>query len=403
MYRPARSRLAVGAIGALAVVALAGCATSSPPASENTASTETENHEGDTRVAVAYDGGIVVLDGETLDPIGDVDLDGVLRVNSAGDHDGHVFVTAEDGFHLLDTGLATDTVEFTGEVFEATTPGHVTPHEGRTALFDDGTGEVKMFDTDSIGTGTLPDFDTISSEEAHHGVAIELSDGTTLSTLGNAETRSGVRLLDASGAEIARNEECPSVHGEGALKGEVVMFGCTDGVLLFDDGVFTKLDAPDEYGRSGNAYVSETSAIAAADYNADPDSEGYFLSQLALIDTDAQKLSVVDLPEGVEYTWRGVGRDAHDNIIVLGSDGSLNVLDEAGAVQESWNVIEAWESPTEWQQPHPGLRVVGDIAYVTEPASNRILAVDLHTGEVSADATLDVVPNEFVVVGAAGH
>ena len=183
-------------------------------------------------------------------------------------------------------------------------------------------------------------------------------------------------------------------HGEGALKGEVVMFGCTDGVLLFDAGAFTKLDAPDDYGRSGNAYVSETSAIAAADYNADPDSEGYFLSQLALIDTDAQSLSVVDLPDGVEYTWRGVGRDAHDNIIVLGSDGSLTVLDESGAVQESWPVIDPWESPTEWQQPHPGLRVVGDIAYVTETALNRILAVGPAQRRGSGDATLDVVPNE---------
>lgn len=402
MYRPARSRIAVGAIGALAVFALAGCATAAAPASDSS-DTPSAEHEGDTRVAVTYDGGIVVLDGETLDTVDQVELDGFLRVNSAGDHDGHVFVTAADGFHLLDTGLATDTVEFTGEVFEAVAAGHVTPHAGRTALFDDGTGEVRVFDTDAVGTGALPAYDTITSEAAHHGVAIELSDGTTLATIGTADARTGVRLLDASGAELARNEECPSVHGEGAVKGEVVMFGCEDGVLLFDDGAFTKLDAPDAYGRTGNAYVNETSAIAAADYNADPDSESYLLSQLALIDTDAQTLSVVDLPAGVEYTWRGVGRDAHDHIVVLGSDGTLNVLDESGAPQESWSVIEPWESPVEWQDPHPGLRVVGDVAYVTEPASNRILAVDLHTGEVSADVTLDVVPNEFVVVGAAGH
>ena len=174
-------------------------------------------------------------------------------------------------------------------------------------------------------------------------------------------------------------------------------------MLVFADGAFTKLDAPDAFGRSGNAYVTDTSAIAALDYKSDPDQEGYLLSQLALVDTDAQTLSVVALPEGVEYTWRGVGRDGHDNIIVLASDGTLNVLDEAGALVDSWDVIEPWESPEEWQQPHPGLRVAGDIAYVTEPAENRILAVDLHTGEISAEATLDVVPGEFVVVGAAGH
>jgi hypothetical protein len=403
MSRPARSRLAIGALGALAAVTLAGCATSAPAADSTEPAASDHTHEGDTRIAVTYDGGVLVLDGETLVTVDRVELDGFLRVNGAGDHDGHVFVTAHDGFHLLDTGLASDTVEFTGEVFDAVAPGHVTPHAGRTALFDDGTGDVRVFDTDAVGTGTLPAFDTITSEAAHHGVAIELSDGTTLSTIGTEESRSGVRLLAADGTEVIRNEQCPSVHGEGAVKGEVVMFGCQDGVLLFDDGAFTKLQAPDEFGRTGNAYVTDTSAIAAADYNADPDAEGYLLSQLALVDTEAQTLSVVDLPEGVEYTWRGVGRSAHDDIIVLGADGSLNVLDEAGAVQESWTVIDPWESPTEWQQPHPGLRVVGDIAYVTEPAANRILAVDLHTGEVAAEATLDVVPNEFVVVGAAGH
>lgn len=406
MSRP-RSRLAIGALGLIAAVALAGCATSGPTAqnsADNTAgSAPDDHHEGDTRIAVTYDGGVLVLDGETLDTIGQVELDGFLRVNGAGDHDGHVFVTAEDGFHVLDSGLASGAVEFTGEVFDAEAAGHAVPHAGRTALFDDGTGEVRIFDTDAVGTGTLPEADTITSEAAHHGVALELADGSILTTIGTAEARSGVRHLAAEGTELARNEQCPSVHGEGALKGEVVMFGCEDGVLLFEAGAFTKIDAPDEFGRTGNAYVSDTSAIAFGDYKTDPDQEGYLLSQLARIDTAAQTMSIVDLPEGVEYTWRGVGRDAHDNVVVLGADGSLSLLDESGELVDTWDVIDPWESPTEWQQPHPGLHVVGDIAYVTEPAKDRILAVDLHTGEVSADATLDVVPNEFVVVGAAGH
>ncbi|WP_136032974.1 hypothetical protein [Microbacterium sp. PF5] len=402
MSRP-RSRLALGALGAIAAVALTGCAGASP-ASQNTtgaAPEQHDHHEAETRVALTYDGGVVVLDGDTLETLAEAELDGFLRVNGAGDHDGHVFVTAEDGFHVLDTGLASGAVEFTGEVFEAVAAGHATPHAGRTALFDDGTGEVRVFDTDAVGTGTLPEFDTITSEAAHHGVAIELSDGTVLSTIGTAEARSGVRHLAADGTELARDERCPSVHGEGALKGEVVMFGCEDGVLLFADGAFTKLDAPDEFGRTGNAYVTDTSAVAVGDYKTDPDQEGYFLSQLVLVDTAAASLSVVDAP--AEYTWRGVGRSAHDDIVVLGADGSLTVLDESGAVQDSWSVIDAWESPAEWQDPHPGLRVVGDVAYVTEPAKKRIVAVDLHTGEVAAEATLDVVPNEFVVVGAAGH
>ncbi|WP_433585552.1 hypothetical protein [Microbacterium hydrocarbonoxydans] len=400
MFRPVRHRLAAGGVAALAAVALAGCA--GAPASAPAPTSESHSGSG-TRVAVAYDGGVVVLDGETLEPVGEAELAGYLRVSTAGDEGGHVFVTTDGGFHLLDTGLDSGEVAFTGEVFDAAAPGHVTPHAGRTALFDDATGDVRVFDTDAVGTGELPEFDTLRSEAAHHGVAIELSDGTTLSTIGTAESRSGVRHLDADGAELARDETCPGVHGEGAVKDEAVVFGCEDGVLLFADGAFTKLDAPDEFGRTGNAYVTDTSPVAVGDYKTDPDAEGYLLSALTLVDTQARTLSVVELPEGVEYTWRGVGRDSHDGIVLLSADGSLYSLDEAGAVQDSWPVIDPWESPAEWQHPHPGLKVVGDIAYVSEPAANSIHAVDLHTGEITATQELDVVPGEFVVVGAASH
>lgn len=403
MFRPVRHRLAAGAAAALAAVTLAGCAGASAPASAPAPESESAAVDNGTRVAIAYDGGVLVLDGETLEPVGEAELPGYLRVSTAGDADGHVFVTTDGGFHVLDTGIASGEVAFTGEVFDAATPGHVTPHAGRTALFDDATGDVRIFDTDAIGTGELPPFDTLSSDAAHHGVAIELSDGTSLSTIGTSESRSGVRHLDADGTEVARNETCPAVHGEGAVKDEAVVFGCEDGVLLFSDGAFTKLDAPDEFGRTGNAYVTDTSPIAVGDYKTDPDAEGYLLSALTLVDTEAQTLSVVQLPEGVEYTWRGVGRDEHDGIVLLSADGSLYSLDETGAVQDSWPVIEPWESPAEWQNPHPGLKVVGDIAYVSEPAANSIHAVDLHSGEIIASQELDEVPGEFVVVGAVEH
>lgn len=270
-------------------------------------------------------------------------------------------------------------------------------------LFADGTGDITIFDTEALTNDALPETRTVLSEAAHHGVAIELSDGSLLSTLGTEEGRSGVRVLDASGAETSRNETCPSVHGEGTLKGEVVVFGCSDGVLVYDDGAFTKLGAPDEYGRTGNAYVTENSPIMVGDYNANPDSEGYLLTQLAFVDSVAKSMDVVDLPDGASYTWRGVGRDTHDNVIVLSSDGSLYVLDESGALVDSFDVIEPWTSPVEWQDPHPGLKVMGDTAYVTDPATESIMAIDLHSGDVLATGPLGVEANEFSVVSAEGH
>jgi hypothetical protein len=229
-----------------------------------------------------------------------------------------------------------------------------------------------------------------------------LENGEFLTTVGNADGRNGISVRDASGAVIAENSECPGVHGEGTAANEAVVFGCENGALVYHSGEITKLDAPDQpYGRMGNAYVSETSSIVVGDYKSDPDAEGYLLNAVTLIDTEAKTLEVVDLPDGVEYTFRDIARGPDDLAYILSSDGSIHVLDpETGQIVESFPVVEPWESPVEWQDPHPAIAVIGDIAYVTEPASKSVHAVDLTSGEVLATGQLDVVPNEIAV--AAG-
>ena len=107
---------------------------------------------------------------------------------------------------------------------------------------------------------------------------------------------------------------------------------------------------------------------------------------------------MVDLPEGVEYTWRDVARGPADEAVLLSADGSLNTLDPAtGDITHSWDVIDPWTSPVEWQDPHPALCVHGGIAYVTEPAKQRIIAVDLTDGTVVAERILPATPNEITV------
>ncbi|MCI2956421.1 hypothetical protein MN032_01845 [Agromyces atrinae] len=395
MPRTTHYRLAGGAAIA-ATLLLAGCA-SSPGATTESTATPDAAAASDTRVTLTYDGGLYVLDGETLDVLADIPLAGFNRVNTAGDGR-HVFVTTTDGFQVLDTGAGAGEPELTDVLFRAVEAGHVVKHEGKTVLFADGTGDITIFDTDAVTNDGLPESETVASEAAHHGVAIELADGTLLSTIGTSEARTGVRVLDESRTETARNEECPSVHGEGTVKGEVAVFGCSDGVLVYADGEFTKVAAPDAYGRTGNAYVTDTSSLMVGDYNSNPDSEGYLLSKLALVDTETKTMQVVDLPEGVEYTWRDVARGPSDEILVLSADGSLYVLDETGAVTDSYPVIEAWESPVEWQDAHPALSVVDGVAYVTEPAAKKIHAIDVATGEILTSATLDAAPNEIAVV-----
>lgn len=390
------------AVAAGAVATLAAC--SSAPSASVGSGVQTPSDAAGSRIAVSYDGGIVVLDGESLEPVADFTAEEFTRLNPSGDGR-HVFVTMSQGFQVLDTAAgSTDDPELTDLIFEADAPGHVVRHGGKTILYADGTSDTTIFDTNALlsSSGELPETETIPGVEAHHGVSVVLEDGTFLTTVGDADGRTGISASDESGAVIATSDACPGVHGEGTAADEAVVFGCENGALLYRDGEILKLDAPDQpYGRIGNAYVSETSPLVVGDYRNDPDAEGYLLGAVAVIDTEAGTLEVVDLPEGVEHTFRDIARGPEDLAYILATDGTVHVFDPAaGEIVDAFPVIEAWEGPAEWQDPHPAIVVEGDIAYVTEPASDEIHAVDLTTGEIVATATLDITPNEIAV--AAG-
>jgi hypothetical protein len=115
------------------------------------------------RLAYTYDGGIGIVDAQTLEEIADLPLAGYNRLNAAGDA-GSIFVTTATGFQVLDSGAI---AEGHGDHFHyyaaapalldltypAAKPGHVVSHDGLTALFDDGTGSITVLDTDAIGGG----------------------------------------------------------------------------------------------------------------------------------------------------------------------------------------------------------------------------------------------------------
>ncbi|MFF9486297.1 zinc metallochaperone AztD [Streptomyces sp. NPDC014676] len=404
MNKSIRNRAVSGTALALAVSAvLTACgggdsASSDTKAAKAAKATPGATPAGDVKdpLVATFDGGLYILDGESLELTGTIELPGFNRVNPAGDDD-HVIVSTDAGFRVLDATGQT----LTGITYEGAKPGHVVRHAGKTVLFTDGTGEVNVFDPAGLSSGKKPEGRTYTSAEAHHGVAIELSNGELLTTLGTEEKRTGALVLDKNDKEIARNENCPGVHGEAAAQGEAVAVGCEDGVLIYKDGEFTKVDAPDDYGRIGNQAGSDASPVLLGDYKTDPDAELERPTRVSLIDTRTAKLRLVDL--GTSYSFRSLGRGPHGEALVLGTNGTLHVIDPAtGEVEKEIPVVDAWQEPLDWQQPRPTLFVRDHTAYVSEPGERRLHAVDIETGGKLASVTLPKSTNELSGV-TAGH
>lgn len=365
------------------------------------------------RLVTTYDGGILTLDANTLDVISDEKIEGFNRLNPVGDGR-HALVSTADGFQLFDAGVwtedhgdhthsyATDPA-LTDIVYRADKPGHVVRHDGKAVLFSDGDGKIQVFDAASFldvpataGQGDAPE-PTVTEVEPHHGVAIELADGTLVHTEGTEDHRDTVVAVDDTGTEIAKSSQCPGVHGEAAAEGEAAAFGCEDGLLVFKNGEFTKIQAAEKYARTGNQAGSDASTVVLGDYKTDEDAELERPTRITLTDTVANTTKVVDL--GTSYSFRSLGRGPAGEALVLGTDGKLHVLDPAsGEETAAWDVVDEWEEPVEWQDARPTLFVQGDRAYVSEPSTKELHVVDLSTGKILTSAELPEAPNELTGV-----
>ncbi|SCF58541.1 zinc metallochaperone AztD [Streptomyces sp. Cmuel-A718b] len=401
MNKPTRARVFTGtALVVAASMALTACGGNgnddTPAGAEPKKQKSSEAAAVENPIVASYDGGLYVLDGETLKLAKTIELPGFNRVNPAGDKE-HVVVSTDSGFRVFDATRQ----EFTDAEFKGSKPGHVVRHGGKTVLFTDGTGEVNVFDPAGLSDGKKPDGRTYTSAKPHHGVAIELAGGELVTTLGTEEKRTGALLLDKDNKEIARAENCPGVHGEAAAQDEAVGFGCEDGVLLYKDGKFTKVDAPGDYARTGNQAGSDVSPILLGDYKTDPDAELERPTRISLIDTRTAKMKLVDL--GTSYSFRSLARGPHGEALVLGTNGILHVIDpETGKVEKKIEAVGDWTEPLDWQQPRPTLFVRDHTAYVSDPGKRQLHSFDLESGEKQASVTLPKGTNELSGT-VAGH
>ncbi|MCR5977403.1 hypothetical protein GDN83_06555 [Gordonia jinghuaiqii] len=379
-----------------------GTAESAKPAPASSSSTEpVERQSATPRLALSYDGGILVLDAASLEQVADLPTEGFIRLNSAG-NGRNVFVSESGGFRVLDMGTwtrqhgdhghhYTSAPALTDMTFGGAEPGHVVPHDSRIALFSDGTGEVDIVEPAELLRGKAVST-SFTVPEPHHGVAVFREDGTVVVTVGDEDTRSGVAILGKDRKEIVRNDQCPGVHGEAAAADGALTFGCQDGILVVSGNEIRKVDSPDDYGRIGNQAGTDESPIVLGDYKTDReagsgDNEIERPDRFTLTDTRTGRLRVV--PFDSSYSFRSIERGPGGSAVILATDGALHVFDATTAARTARiPVVGAWTEPDEWQSPMPNVVVLGDIAYVTDPAAKKIVAVDLTTEEQVGEATL---------------
>jgi hypothetical protein len=379
----------------------AGCA-ADPEAGEAAAPTTSaaapvERASATPRLALSYDGGVLVLDARTLARIADVPVEGFVRLNSAA-NGRHVLVSQPEGFAVLDMGTWTDQHGDHGHHYTAppgltdiryggTEPGHVVAHDGMLTLFSDGTGGVDVIDPEALLDG---DAGTTASltREPHHGVAVAREDGSVVVSVGDEKARTGLAILDASGREVAASAECPGLHGEAAAADGVLTFGCQDGLLIVRGNDIRKVASRDPYGRIGNQSGSDESTVVLGDYKTDENAELERPQHITLTDTVTGNIRVV--PIDASYSFRSLDRGPAGEAVVLGTDGALHVFDAGTAHRVAHHpVIGAWTEPDEWQSAMPNLHVQDGIAYVSEPAARRLVAVDLASGATVAETTLE--------------
>ncbi len=363
----------------------------------------TESRRAAPRLAVTYEGGVQILDATTFTPVAEFPGEGYLRVNPAGDGR-HVFLSEGSAFRLLDLGawsvphgdhqhFYTAAPRRTEIRVDAPEPGHVVRHDGRTVLFSDGTGTATSLPSADVGDANAPRT-TYTAPKPHHGVAVERADGSLLVTVGDENTRTGVAVLDSARRVVTQNDQCAGVHGEGAAEGGVVVFGCEDGVLIVRGNEIVKTQAPTPgYARTGNVAATEAHPVVLGDYKVDKAAKPERPTRVSLIDTRSGAVKLVDLP--ASYSFRSLARGQFGEALVLGTDGTLRILDpETGATVREVKATAPWTEDANWQEPRPAVFALGSTAYVTDPSTKAIVAIDIPSGKELRRGTLAHTPDE---------
>jgi len=300
-----------------------------------------------------------------------------------GDH-GDIEITEP---HLVEAAL------------EGDKPAHFVEHDGKVAMFFDGSGKVSLFDAEAwVHEGTVSATE-LDSGTPHHGLAVPWGDYTLVSTA-NADDekkpRVGLNVLDAEGQRVGETHACPDLHGE-ASSGNLLIIGCSDGVLIVSGSGEPKIE---KLGYDGLPEGKTTTLIGGQGMQ-------YFLGnygadKVVMIDpSEAEPYRLVELPTRRVHFVVDPVRPKFAYIFT--EDGFLRQLDVvSGVLTGAVKVTEPYSMDGEWSLPRPRLAVAGDTIAVTDPKEGVVHLVDAESFAVTGEIAVEGAPYNIVAVGGSG-
>lgn len=400
------------------VLALGACASADQPASSPSTSpapsvaagapSSVEHETAQPRLVVTYADGVEVFDlndGEAS-PVATLPLDSPARP-TVGSDGRHVFLTdGENGTTaVLDSGsyaqghgehfhFYTRTPAFRPDIITGPTPVHVVGHDGVVAISHDGDGSFHVFDELGLTAGGIQ-VSITETGAPQHGVAVPIAGGLLYTALLEGDEGplpDTILQTDDAGAVVATYADaCPGLHGEAHL-GDLVIFGCANGVTVIDPAAHTStlIPNPADAGelRIGSLYADADSLVG-----------NWGTAGFTLIDVAAGTITPVTVDGGVVTTARGT----EGEILVLTTDGIIHVYDESGASVGQVAALDAFPMPEGHGAVRPSLAIADDTIIVSDPVQSRLVLVDASTWTVEGAIALESVPTAVVATGLDPH
>ena len=313
----------------------------------------------------------------------------------------------KDSYTLLDSGLYVEDHgdhdhPYAEEPAIATTeraadkPAHMISHAGRTAIFNDGSGEVDVYTNASLTTDNLkPDY--TYKGIPHHGAAVPLSNGLLATTFvaneGDA-LPSGVKIVDKNGNEQAViTDSCAGLHGTaygGEGDAEKLAFGCMGKVVVYNVAANKATDVvlPDEGARVGTVKHVGGSDYFFTNYAVENEAQ----TNVGVINSKTGELNLVELPSAYKSS---ILVTADDIAYVLAEDGNLYAIDLKTAKISL--TISAF-NPFNLDEEAPVVFEANHHIYIVMPSYQKLYEVHgNHTHEV---AKFDFEPTAIVPIQA---